>query len=187
MRKFQHLLSLAIAIVACLANPVFAQSSPEAVAVAYVAAIKSDGFAAAADYIHPDELERFKGMLAPLLADAKSPSAQSLAKAVFGPQATVESAAALDPLSFMRGFMDFVDGQLKGVDMTFGDVQILGAVPEKEAVHLVERNTVGAAGVQVTQLEVMSLKPYQDTWRLLLSGQMEGLAQALNAKAAVQP
>lgn len=178
------LLSVALAAVPLRA---VAQSSPEAVAVAYVAAIKNGGLSASADFIHPDELQRFKNMFSPLFSDPNSPAAQGFAQAMFGPQATAESVAALDPLSFMRGVMSFLDNQMKTVDMTFGDVQILGAVPENETVHLVTRNTAGAAGVQLTQLEVMSFKPYQDTWKLLLSGQLEGLAQALNPKPAPQP
>lgn len=167
-----------------LVMPAFAESSPGSVAVAYFAAIKSDGLVAAADYIHPDELQRFRGMFSPLLANVNSPVAQSFAQAVFGSGATAQSVAALDPLSFTGGFMGFVEGQLKGVDMTFGDMQILGSVPEGETVHLVTRSSPGAAGVQITRLEVMSLKPYQDTWRLLLSGEIEGLAQALNSAGA---
>jgi hypothetical protein len=81
--------------------------------------------------------------------------------------------------------MGFLDGQLKAVNTTIGDVQILGAVREGETVHLVTRSSAGAAGIELTQLEVISLKPYEDTWRLLLSGQIEGLAKALNSKAAV--
>jgi hypothetical protein len=178
------LLSVALAAVPLRA---VAQSSPEAVAVAYVAAIKSGGFSASADFIHPDELQRFKSMFAPLLADPKSPAAQGFAQAMFGPQATAESVAALDPLSFMRGVMSFLEDQMQGFDMTIGDVQVLGAVPENDTVHLVTRNTAGAAGVQLTQLEVMSLKPYQNTWKLLLSGQLEGLAQALNRTPTPSP
>lgn len=181
MQRFQRLAVLAVAIVAGFANPVFAESSPEAVAMAYVNAMKTD-VAAAADYIHPDELQRFKGMLSPLLADAKSPDARGFAQTVFGRQATVESVAALDPLSFMRGFMDFIDRHLKSVNVKFDDLQILGSVREGETVHLVTRQSAGAGGVQMTALAVMSLKPSGDTWKLLLPGQIEGLAQALKAQ-----
>jgi hypothetical protein len=41
--------------------------------------------------------------------------------------------------------------------------------------------------MQLTQLEVMSLKPYQDTWKLLLSGKIEGFAQALRSRATAGP
>ena len=171
----------------CLANPAFAQSTPESVAEAYVAAIRTNGLTAAADFIHPDELQRFKVMVAPVFADPGSPAAKGLVQAVFGPQATVESVAAMDPTTFMRGFMGFLDGQLKATNTTVGNVQILGAVREGDTVHLVTRNSTAVAGMELTGLEVLSLKPYQETWKLLLSGEIEGLAQALKAKAAAGP
>jgi hypothetical protein len=187
MSNLRRVALLVMVVLAGLASPVLAQSTPQSVAEAYVAAIRADGMSAAAEYIHPDELRRFKDMLSPLIADPTSPTALGFVQTVFGPKATVESVAALDPLSFMRGFMGFVDSQLKAVNMSIGNLQVLGAVPEGEIVHLVTRGSAGAMDMQLTQLEVMSLKPHQDTWKLLLSGKIEGFAQALRSRAAAGP
>lgn len=176
--------SLALVALICLfAGHAQAQASPEAVAHAYVAAIRAKGMTATADFIHPDELKRFQAMLLPLFADADAEPAQLLARGLFGPEATAESINALEPAEFMRGFMRMVDTQLKDTPLSVGDAQILGAVKEGDVVHLVSRNTVGVGELQLTQLEVISLKPYQDTWRLMLTGKMEGIAQALKAQA----
>lgn len=175
---------LVLLAIASMSGSAYGQSSPEAVAEAYVAAIRMRGMPAAVDYIHPDELRRFKDMLLPLFADTDSPAGLSLARAVFGPMTSVEAVARMDPESFMRGFMRFLDRQMKVLETKIGDVRILGAVREGDTVHLVIRNSTAAAGVQVTQLEVVSLRPYRDTWKLLLSGDMEGFAQALRARAA---
>lgn len=161
-----------------------AQQSPEAVAQAYVDAIRTKGMTATTDFIHPDELKRFKEMLLPILTDTNSPASPKLAQAFFGQSATTESVKSMDPASFMRGFMAATEGQMRGMNITVGDSQILGSVPEGDTIHLVTRNTVGAGSIQLTQLEVVSLKPYQDTWRVLLSGKFEGMAQALKAQAA---
>lgn len=192
MLNLRRIAILVMVLLVDLASPVFAESTPrsaprstpQSVAEAYVAAIRANGMSAAADYIHPDELRRFKEMLSPLFADASSSTAQGFVPAVFGPQATVESVTALDPLSFMRAFMGFIDRQMKAVNLTVGNVQILGAVPEGAIVHLVSRTSAGGSDVRLTKLEVMSLKPYMGTWRLLLSGQIEGFAEALKARAA---
>ena len=176
----------ALMFVSLAASPtlVLAQPSPEAVAEAYVTTIRMRGLPAAVDYIHPDELARFKEMLSPLLTHADAPAAQGLVQAVFGPMTSVEAVARMDPPSFMRGFMGFLDAQMKALGTTIGDIRIIGAVREGDTVHLVTRSSTGAAGLQLTKLEVMSLKPYQDTWKLMLSGEMEGFAQALNNRAA---
>lgn len=156
--------------------------TPEQVERQYVDAIRSDGMTAIPQYIHPDELKRFKEMLAPALA-GETTLANSLRRAFFGPEATVASVAAMSPAEFMRGFMAFAQGQMKTMNVSVGQSEILGSVKEGEIVHLVTRNTTGAGALQLTQLEVVSLKPYQGSWRLLLSGKLEGMAQALKAQA----
>jgi hypothetical protein len=180
-----HLACLLLVLVSALGFQVraFASETPEQVAEAYINAIRTDGLAAVTDYMHPDELERFRGMLLPVLT-GDSAAADPLRKAFFGEAATLASVQALDAKAFMQGFMGFAQNQMKAMDVSIGQSQTLGSVREGDVVHLVTRNTAGAGPVQLTQMEVISLKPYQGTWRLLLSGKMEGLAQALSAQAA---
>ena len=173
------LLALLAACSACqLAN---AQSRPEDVALAYADAVRTRGLDAIPEYIHPDELARFKKMLLPVLVD--SPIGEGLRTVAFGAEATPESVSALSDADFMRGFMAFTGQQMKQLGVKFGSMAVVGAVHEGEVVHLVTRNTAGAAGVQMTAMEVVSLKPYQQSWKLLLSGQLEGMAQAMKAQA----
>lgn len=162
---------------------VFAAETPEQVESQYIDALRLKGFAAVPEYIHPDELIRFREMLLPLLL-GDQPLAQTLRTSFFGPSATAESVQTLSPNEFMRGFMGLAQQQIKGMNLMVGKSDILGSVKEGEVIHLVTRNTAGAGSVQVTQLEIISLKPYRDTWRLLLSGKIEGLAQAIKSKAA---
>lgn len=157
--------------------------TPEQVADAYLQAIRTEGLAAVPDYIHPDELERFRGMLLPVLA-GDSPATEAMREAFFGEKTTLASVQGMDAKAFMQGFMRFAQRQMAAMDVSIGQSETLGSVREGEVVHLVTRNTVGAGPIQLTQMEVISLKPYQGGWRLLLSGKMEGLAQALSAQAA---
>ena len=160
-----------------------AQATPEAVATAYADAIRTRGMESVPEFIHPDELSRFKAMLLPIF-EGSAPSNTNLMHAFFGPDATFEKVAATEPPEFMRIFMSIAGGQMKSMNVTIGKSEIIGSVKEGIVVHLVTRNTVGAGPLQMTQLEVVSLKPYQDTWRLLLSGKLDGMAQALKAQAA---
>lgn len=59
------------------------------------------------------------------------------------------------------------------------DLQILGSVREGELVHLVTRSIVTTGTVQQTRLEVVSMKPYSDSWRTLLTGDVESMSQAI--------
>lgn len=173
---------LLVLLVACSAcQMATAQNRPEDVALAYADAVRMRGLDAIPEYIHPDELARFKTMLLPVLVD--SPMGEGLRTVAFGAEATPESVGALSDADFMRGFMAFTGQQMKQLGVKFGNMAVVGAVNEDEVVHLVTRNTAGAAGVQMTSMEVVSLKPYQQSWKLLLSGQLEGMAQALRAQA----
>ena len=63
-----------------------------------------------------------------------------------------------------------------------GDTEIIGTVKEGDITYVLTRSTAGNADVKLTQVEVISMIPDGDSWKLLLSGKMEGIAQALKAQ-----
>lgn len=180
MRRFTVVSALVLAL-ACAAGPVRA-GTPEEVARQSAEAVRAEGITAVTRFIHPDELLAFKEMLAPAMA-GDTPVAQGLREAFFGDGTTGAALAAMGPSDFMHGFMAFVETQMAGLDVTIGEQEILGSVAEGEVVHLVTRSTAGAGALQLTQLEVVSLKPYEGTWRLMLSGKFRGMGEALKAQA----
>lgn len=173
----------ALIIWLCLAvlAPAFAKETPEAVYRRFEAAVKAQGMSAIADYLHPDELARFKGMVEPALTDPalQSEGDRKMMQALFGPDATPAAIKAMPPRDFVLAVMRMVDRRTRHAGVTLGRGEVLGAVPEKDLVHLVVRMSGGAAEVQITQLEVVSLKQHGETWRLMLSGKIEGFAEAL--------
>ncbi len=183
MNKFITSLVLAL-IVACSAGQAAqAQQRPEDVAQAYVRAIQTKGLSAIPEFIHPDELARFQKMLLPIVTAPESAMGQNLKAAFFGSQATSESVRAMKPEDFMRGFVRFAENQTKSMNVTIDRSEILGAVREGKTIHLVTRTSVGAGDLKLTQLEVVSLIPYKGSWKLLLTGKLEGMAQALKSQA----
>ena len=66
--------------------------------------------------------------------------------------------------------------------MRFDEIAILGRIEEKpDVVHVLARTTISVGDLSVTDIEVISFRPYGETWRMLLSGELQGLAQALRA------
>jgi hypothetical protein len=76
--------------------------------------------------------------------------------------------------------MRLAGDQLKNV--TFGDCEILGTVREKDMAHVVTRITAGVQEVRMNQLTVVCTKPLGMEWKLMLSGELEGLATAISAQ-----
>jgi hypothetical protein len=176
--------ALLAAALMCLAGPARAApaAKPESVVQDYFAALQQNGLTSAADFMHPDELRRFKEMIFPILAAEDAAGRHDLREAMFGANATMGDAESASPADFLRAFMRFVAARMSDAKPHFDRIEVLGAIPEGDVVHVVTRVYVGVGDLAVRQMEVVSLKPSGDDWKLMLTGQMEGLAQALRAR-----
>ena len=169
------LLSFALAVGAQPAT----SSSPEAVVKEYLAVLQKEGMMAVSRYIHPDELKRFKEMLMPWVRKDASQKNEVI-PGLFGIEATLVSVEAMPPAQFMDAFMRLAGEQLK--DVTFGECEIVGTVREKDMTHVVTRITAGVQDLRMNKLTVVSTKPLGKEWKLMLSGELEGLAAAISAQ-----
>ncbi|WP_296250402.1 hypothetical protein [uncultured Stenotrophomonas sp.] len=170
-------------LLACLLpNAARAEQTPEDVGRAYKEAINARGMAAMTDFIHPEELQRFKSMFAPLLTEEQTESSAALLHIYFGEDASVESVREMPAGTFMARIMKFAESQMGGAAVRIEDQQFLGSVNEGALVHMVTRNTVSIGAIRLTKMEVVSMRPYGDSWRMLLSGDVEGMAKAIRAR-----
>ena len=177
MTKF---LSCVLISIALLPSFALAEETPEQAAVTYFNTLKSDGFEAAPRFIHPKELERFKSMLLPLFTVKGSD--ENLSTLFFGEEMTSSEISAMEPQDFMAGFLSVVGAQMKSSKINLGETNVIGTVREGETVHVLTRNSAGNEDFKLTKVEVISMIPDGDTWKLLLSGEMEGMAQALKSQ-----
>jgi len=177
-------LSAALLLLSLLALPATAApgATPKQVYLDYADAVRQSGLAEIPKFIHPDELTRFRTMILPLFATEPGSEGVLSATHFFGPDATPDSVNALAPDQFMGQFLNQVGTEI-GLDrMNFGEAEVLGEVREGEVIHLVTRTTVGIGELSITQMEVVSMKPHGDSFALLLSGQIDGIAKMLSAK-----
>ncbi|TQV77730.1 hypothetical protein [Denitrobaculum tricleocarpae] len=151
----------------------------ETLARDYFASVQSEGVGAIASALHPDALAEFRAMILPIF-EAEAESGQpNFTNAVFGGPKTIDEIRALDPEAFIGAFMSFLGQQMQNLNVKFDQIDILGSVPEGEVRHVLARVTVGAGEISVTEMEVLSFTPYEDTWRLQLNGELKGIATAL--------
>ena len=160
-----------------LASPaVQASDTPESVARAYIAAINANGMEAGADFFHPDEQKRLKDMLQPVYdAIPEDDPAHGMGNVLRKMQAD----------EFARRMMRLSEAQLDGARVVVDRLDILGSVAEGETVHLVARTNFTIGAVSFSKLQVISLKPYQDGWKLMLSGDIEGMVQGMQLRGMV--
>jgi hypothetical protein len=156
-----------------------AASTPEQTVKDYMTAFQQRGMTSVAEFIHPAELERFKSMLMPVFENSPEADRQQGLDMFFGKGTTLETLKAMPPAKFMSSFMEVVGKQLEG--MKFSSFDVLGSVREGELVHVVTRVGVDAKGIQMTKLQVTSTKPFGKEWKLILTGELEGIANAMKA------
>ncbi|MEM9594087.1 MAG: hypothetical protein AAGD06_07480 [Acidobacteriota bacterium] len=183
-------LSLSIALLAVPAFPqadAAALEGPEAAASAYFTSLQNEGMGSIVDHMHPEELGKFKAMLQPVFEAAARIGDRGILDMTFGPEATIEEVQGSSPAQFMASFMRIIEAQLGGQGLNFDEIEVLGTVPEGEVSHVLTRVKVGAAGVYMTKLEVISFRRDGDRWGMMLTGQMEGIAQALRANLPAEP
>lgn len=162
------------------------EDSPEDVARAYFAAIQTDGMTSSTRFMHPDALAEFKSMLMPVYVAEHDAGGSKLLEVTF-PGASFEALEKMDGRDFMDGFMALVVAQTGDVPVRFDKLEVLGTVSEGDARHVLTRMTLGAGDLAMTQFEVLSFTPYEDTWRLQLNGDLRGLAVALRRNLSAPP
>lgn len=155
--------------------------TPEDVAQAYFNAMQSEGMTSIGRFMHPQALDQFKRMLLPVYQFEAGTGGRDLINMTFGAESNIDKLTTMVPEDFMNGFMNIVAAQMGTTQLSFDKLEILGTVAEKEDRHVLTRITIGADELSVTQFEVLSFKPFQDTWRLQLNGEMQGIVNQLRA------
>jgi hypothetical protein len=181
MRLFSTVTFAVVAIAFSISA--LAQESPEAAVRDYLAALPERGLSAAPDYMHPEELVRFKAMLLPIFQPDGAPNHRQLIAEIFGAEETSQSVSSMTPAAFMRGFLRVGDRQLAKIGMRLEPSEVVGSVPEGEIVHVIVRTRTRASELKTTQLEVVSVKKDGSSWKLMLSGRYEGMAEAFRAQS----
>jgi hypothetical protein len=148
--------------------------SAEQVAAEAYARMRDGEWRAAADTFDPAALKQFREAIAPIMNGA---AGGAMAGMFFGEGKTAADIATMTDAAFFADFIRTVSATagagLKGQD-------ILGSVSEgPDRQHLVTRASAEAMGIRVTKMEVVTLNRTPQGWRLALSGELEGMAQAL--------
>ena len=164
-----------------------ATASPESVVQGYLETMKAGQFVKMAELMHPEALEKFRAMMLSIVDETKTSEEDNPLRLFRG----VKDVAALKKLSpaeffaaFFGGLMDLSPAMKDALGSGSMGMTPIGSVPEGDVLHVVCRTTAGVEGVNITKMEVISLKRAGGNWRVLLSGEMEGIAQALRAAAS---
>jgi len=166
---------LILAALAAATGAGFAQTSqetPESVAKAYFAAMQAVDWAKCASLMHPDALASMKRTFATVISADKTGDA---AKTIFKLKSAAEYSQLSEAAVFER-LMDFITSVAPDMKAALASSTntILGRVDESpDVAHIVFRSRTKVAGDEVNEVDLISFKKQDSTWRALLTSDME--------------
>ncbi|HEV2669445.1 MAG TPA: hypothetical protein VG324_31300 [Blastocatellia bacterium] len=166
---------LILAALAAATGAGFAQTSqetPESVAKAYFAAMQAVDWAKCASFMHPDALASMKRTFATVISADKTGDA---AKTIFKLKSAAEYSQLSEAAVFER-LMDFITSVAPDMKTALASSTntILGRVDESpDLAHIVFRSRTKMAGGEVNEVDLISFKKQDSTWRALLTSDME--------------
>src|SRR5215475_15385417 len=151
-----------------------AQDTPESVAKAYFAAMQSADWAKCAGLMHHDALASMKSTLAAVVNADKTGDA---AKTIFKLKSGAEYSQLGEAAVFER-LMDFITSVAPDMKtaLAASTNTILGRVDESpDIAHIVFRSRTKVAGEEMNEVDLISFKKQDSTWRALLTSDMEDM------------
>ena len=161
----------------CAAADARAAESPEAAVKAFLLAMQSDGVpTAVSNFTHPEEAARLKRMLMPRIRRCFDDPSDNFCMEVFGEELTLAEFEA------MRSD-DFLGRLLWRSQMSGTEVQppiFIESTRKGDVVNLVVLTRfTGLDGVKTEKRDVVSLKAMGNSWKLMLSSELEAYATIL--------
>jgi len=186
MRPTPKMALLALAITLFVTQGIVSQvtsESPEQFVGRYLEMSKTDAVGTV-KLMHPEALLSFKTLLTPLF-EVKPPTVGTEILSV----KNADAYAALSPEEVYVRFISYIYRTSPGFGATIGasEMKVLGGVTEGELVHVLYRMKVRIADVSVDKVEIITVKKNGSGWAAMLSGDYEGLVDAIVKRPVGQP
>ena len=185
--KQKLLVMLSIAMLSVAAAQAQVPEKPEEIARAYIEASRAGDWLKAGSLMHPVALKQLRDMFGPLIAMAKTDKDKQEISAMLG----IKDKAEFDKLSDQEVFGK-IFGLLTGISpeiknaLNSSTYEIIGSVPEKtDLMHVIFRMQLKlevpnvSTPISFGKLDVMTLQRFENSWRAILKGDLQGIIQAI--------
>jgi hypothetical protein len=156
--------------------------TPEEVVTKYFERVRADGLGSVADMMHPDELNKLRQMMEPVVAASLAEKDDTFE--LFADAADPLKVSAMDDVKFMNTFMTWTTFKVPGVSAALrnASMEALGHVVEGEVKHVVVRSKTKLENVEIEKMSVWSVKDYEGRPMLMMMGDFKGTAEQLRRR-----
>ena len=162
--------------------PASPAASPEAVVKQMFSVSREADWPGYVKLMHPEALAEFKKMFREIVATEVG---KELGTLFFDTKSADEYDAVESAVLFER-FMKNLSVKVPqfGEALKTAEGSVVGSVPEgADLVHVVYRSSASAEGIAISRVNAVTLRKHQGEWRLLLTGNIEGIAARLGQLA----
>lgn len=154
--------------------------TPTETAHEYFAAFQQGNYQGLATMYDPAALQSFREMMGFLTELDLGDDGEVLAT-LFGPEATVQTVNKMSDQEFFALFFENVFAQVQSMgELSFDNMKIIGEVKESDnLVHVLARNKTSIGEMEIEAMEVISFKQVGEDWKVLLSGEIKGMANQM--------
>lgn len=173
-----RILTLLVFLLSAVSLPA---QTPEQIVTSYFEKLKTGGINTVAELMHPNELRKFRDMLTPIVEGGLASEEQETLFQKFADPKNPTKMRPLDDSQFMNAFMEWMVSLQPGVTAALKDatVEALGHVREDDIQHVVVRMKMKTRGIEIEKMTVLSVSEYQGVPKLMLTGEIKGMAEAL--------
>jgi hypothetical protein len=174
------------AILAAAAMPVMAENTPEQTVSTYFADVAASNFSAAAKYVHPTELAKFRDMIVPAIVKNVGTNQVPSNIRPFTRDDSMESIAKLTPEEVFVRVMSWAEAtQPMWRQMKRSTTTPIGNVNEGDLTHIVCRQVSLGMEIARTNMVVLSAMKDKADWKLTLPPDAQRMGQMLSMQAAM--
>jgi hypothetical protein len=176
-----YIICLIVSVASCASLPA---QTPEQVATNYFEKMKAGEMNTVSSLMHPDELRKFHQMLTPVIERGLASDRDNRLFQPFADPQDPTKMRAVDDSQFMSLFMEAVESVQPGINaiLKSARVEALGHIRENDVIHVVVRMKLQSQGIEIERMSVLSLKDHQGVPKVMLSGEMKGVAEALKRR-----
>ena len=117
-------------------------------ALAYLTTTNAKGLAGGVVFLHPDDVNRFKKLMVPVLEAERDAGRRTLLNATFGREAQIMDARLADPGDFLTRFDKVAAARHGDAPTRFDTAAAIGVVTEGEQLHVLLRTLTGAGQIR---------------------------------------
>jgi ABC-type transporter MlaC component len=192
-KKVALCFSIIVSLALISRAPSFAQEaetnlSPDEVVRQSFDALSSLDVEKYASFMHPDEIKKIQERIWPSLEHAVSTDTTGQAQQLLmmlNLQSDSAGITDVDAQQFFANLMNMLLQLSPGMMESYqsSTSEIIGDVPEGDTLrHVVSRVTSTTQGLTMTRMDVTTVRKYKGGWKLVPSGEMQGLAMQMERR-----